>query len=157
MWRALIAASLLSGCAAMETMERGLGLGDEDRPAPHNTTLDAIMSATPRSCPVGRTLDGAQFEAFGPQHDVTAEDIALVPVASDPSKAVRLRRIVMAPGGVIAWHTHEAVQGAAMIVSSDTAALTGAAYARSTDSRNAEADANRCAGSLASARTTIAS
>jgi quercetin dioxygenase-like cupin family protein len=119
MWRALIAASLLSGCAAMETMERGLGLRDEDRPAPHNTTLDAIMSAAPRSCPVGRTLDGAQFDAFGPQHDVTAEDIALVPVASDPSKAVRLRRIVMAPGGVIAWHTHDAVQGMAMIVSGE--------------------------------------
>jgi quercetin dioxygenase-like cupin family protein len=119
MWRALIAASLLSGCAAMETMERGLGLKDEDRPDAPDTTLAAIMSATPRSCPVGRTLEGAQFEAFGPQHDVTAEDIALVPLASDPSKAVRLRRIVMAPGGVIAWHTHDAVQGMAMIVSGE--------------------------------------
>lgn len=119
MWRTLIAASLLGGCAAMETMERGLGFGDENRPPPHDTTLDAIMAATPRSCPVGRTLDGAQFEAFGPQHDVTAQDIALVPMASDPSKAVRLRRIVMAPGGVIAWHTHDAVQGMAMIVSGE--------------------------------------
>ena len=119
MWRALIAASLLSGCAAMETVERGLGLNGEDRPPPHNTTLDAIMAATPRSCPVGRTLEGAQFDAFGPQHGVTAEDIALVPMASDPSRAVRLRRIVMAPGGVIAWHTHDAVQGAALIVSGE--------------------------------------
>jgi quercetin dioxygenase-like cupin family protein len=119
MWRALIAASLLSGCAAVETMGRGLGLKGEHRPPAPDTTLAAIMAATPRSCPVGRTLEGAQFEAFGPQHDVTAEDIALVPMASDPSKAVRLRRIVMAPGGVIAWHMHDTLQGAAMIVSGE--------------------------------------
>lgn len=119
MWRALTAVLLLSGCAAMETVERGLGLNGEDRPPPHDTTLDAILAAAPRACAVGRTLEGAQFEAFGPQHDVTAEDIALVPMASDPSKAVRLRRIVMAPGGVIAWHTHDAVQGAALIVSGE--------------------------------------
>ncbi len=119
MWRALIAASLLGGCATMETVERGLGFNDEDRGEAPDTTLAAIMGAAPRTCPVGRTLDNAQFEAFGPQHDVSAAEIALVPMASDPSKAVRLRRLVMAPGGVIAWHTHETTQGAAMIVAGE--------------------------------------
>jgi quercetin dioxygenase-like cupin family protein len=77
------------------------------------------MSAAPRGCPNGRTLDGANHEAFGPQRDVTSQDIAVTAVASDPSRAVRMRRLVIAPGGVIAWHAHDQVQGMAMIVSGE--------------------------------------
>ena len=47
------------------------------------------MTATPRTCPNGRTLAGANHEAFGPQHGVTATDIATTPVASDPNRIVR--------------------------------------------------------------------
>lgn len=117
MWRAIIAASLLAGCSTMEGVGDRLGLGD-DPPAPANA-LAAIMAAEPRTCPAGRTLEGANHEAFGPQHDVTAEDIALTPLASDPSRAVRLRRLVIEPGGVVAWHTHEAFQGMALVVSGE--------------------------------------
>jgi quercetin dioxygenase-like cupin family protein len=116
MWRAVLAASLLAGCATMDRAAQTVGLSD-GRPPPPDTALEAIMSASPRTCPNGRTLEGANHEAFGPQHGVTATDIALTPVASDPTRAVRLRRLVIEPGGVIAWHTHEGTQGMAMIVS----------------------------------------
>jgi quercetin dioxygenase-like cupin family protein len=119
MWRAIIAASLLAGCATMDAVEDRLGFGDEDRPPAPDTALGAIMAAEPRTCPAGRTLEGAHHEAFGPQHGVTAQDIALTPLASDPSRAVRMRRIAVEPGGVIAWHTHEALQGMAMVVSGE--------------------------------------
>lgn len=118
MWRVLAAAVLLAGCSTVDRVERRLGLEDGRGPAP-DTALEAIMSAEPRSCPAGRTLDGANHEAFGPQHGVTAQDIALTPVASDPTRAVRLRRLVIEPGGVIAWHAHDQVQGMAMIVSGE--------------------------------------
>lgn len=117
MWRGLIAAALLAGCATMEDVGDRLGLGDEE-PAP-DEALAAIMAAEPRGCPPGRTLEGAHHEAFGPQHGVTAEDIALTPLASDPSRAVRLRRLVIEPGGVVAWHDHQAVQGMALMVSGE--------------------------------------
>ncbi len=117
MWRAVLAVTLLAGCSTLDRVEQRLGL-DDGRPPPPDTALEAIMSATtPRMCPNGRTLAGANHEAFGPQHGVTATDIATTPVASDPTRVVRLRRIVMEPGGVIAWHPHEATQGMALIVS----------------------------------------
>jgi quercetin dioxygenase-like cupin family protein len=116
MWRAVVAASLLAGCATMDRAAQTVGLSD-GRPPPPDTALEAIMSAAPRACPNGRTLAGANHEAFGPQHGVTAQDIALTPVASDPSRAVRMRRLVIEPGGVIAWHSHDATQGMAMVVS----------------------------------------
>lgn len=116
MWRAVIAASLVAGCATMDRVEQRLGL-DDGRPPPPDTALAAVMSATPRSCPIGRTLAGANYEAFGPQHGVVGTDIALTPAASDPTRAVRMRRLVIEPGGVIAWHSHEATQGMALVVS----------------------------------------
>lgn len=116
MWRALAATALLAGCATMGRMGESVGL-DDGRPPPPDSALEAIMSAAPRACPVGRTFEGAHTEAFGPQHGVTSQDIALTPVASDATRAVRMRRLVIEPGGVIAWHTHEVAQGMAMVVS----------------------------------------
>lgn len=116
MWRAMLAASVLAGCATVDRAAQSVGLSD-GRPPPPDTALEAIMSATPRTCPNGRTLEGANHEAFGPQHGVTAADIAVTPTASDPNRIVRMRRLVIEPGGVIAWHTHETTQGMALIVS----------------------------------------
>lgn len=118
MWRTLLAATLLAGCATVDRVERRLGLDDGRPPAP-DTGLDAVMSAAPRACPNGRTLEGANHEAFGPQHGVVGTDIAFTPLASDPTRAVRLRRLVVEPGGVIAWHSHDQVQGMALIVSGE--------------------------------------
>src|SRR5262245_51095519 len=94
MWRALMAASLGAGGATMDRVGQTVGLSDGRPPAP-DTGLEAIMSAAPIACPNGRTLAGANDEAFGPQHGVTAQDIAVTPVASDPSRAVRMRRLVI--------------------------------------------------------------
>jgi quercetin dioxygenase-like cupin family protein len=110
-----MAATLLAGCATVDRVEQRLGLGD-GRPPPPDTALEAIMTATPRACPNGRTLQGANHEAFGPQHGVTGTDIALTPVANDAAHAVRMRRLVMEPGGVVAWHTHDQLQGMALII-----------------------------------------
>ena len=118
MWRALLAAMLLAGCATVDRVEQSLGL-DDGRPPPPDSGLEAVMAAAPRACPNGRTLEGAQHEAFGPQHGVAATDIAFTPLASDPTRAVRLRRLVVEPGGVIAWHAHDQVQGMALLVAGE--------------------------------------
>ena len=83
MWRALLAATVLAGCATVDRVEQSLGL-DDGRPPPPDTGLEAVMAAAPRACPNGRTLEGANHEAFGPQHGVTGTDIAFTPLASDP-------------------------------------------------------------------------
>jgi quercetin dioxygenase-like cupin family protein len=109
---------MVAGCATVDRVGQTVGLSDGRPPAPASA-LEAIMAATPRSCPNGRTLDGANHEAFGPQHGVSAQDIALTPIASDPTRAVRMRRLVIEPGGVIAWHAHDQVQGMALIVAGE--------------------------------------
>ena len=119
MWRALLAASLLAGCSTVDRVgESVVNMTDGRRPAPDNA-LAAILNAAPLSCPNGRTLTGANHEAFGPQHGVVGTDIAPTPLASDPTRAVRMRRLVVEPGGVIAWHTHDQVQGSALVVSGE--------------------------------------
>lgn len=84
-----------------------------------DAALTAIQNATPRLCPEGRTQIGAHTEGFGAQQGVTARTIAITPAASDPTRIVRLRLLTVAPGGVIAWHTHETTQGMALIVSGE--------------------------------------
>jgi quercetin dioxygenase-like cupin family protein len=65
----------------------------------------------------------AQREGFGPSSGVESADIALTPLASDPTRAVRLRRIVVQPGGVIPWHDHAQIQGMALLVSGEMTEL----------------------------------
>jgi quercetin dioxygenase-like cupin family protein len=81
--------------------------------------LSAIQSAHVRTCPPGRTQANARSGSDAQSSGVTIEDVAFTPLASDPARAVRLRRIVVAPGGVIAWHEHTALQGMALIVSGE--------------------------------------
>jgi quercetin dioxygenase-like cupin family protein len=88
-----------------------------------DATLLAVQNARVRVCPADRIQAGARNEGFGPQSGVVGEDLALTPVASDPTKAVRLRRLTVAPGGVIAWHDHSAVQGMALLVSGEMVEL----------------------------------
>jgi len=104
---AIGAAAMLSACVTV-TME--------DHPTA-DSTLAAFQSARVRECPANRVQAGARAEGFGAQSGVVGEDIALTPLASDPTKAVRLRRLTVQPGGVIAWHDHSAVQGMALVVS----------------------------------------
>jgi quercetin dioxygenase-like cupin family protein len=88
-----------------------------------DATLLAVQNARVRECPPERTQANARTEGFGAQAGVVGEDIALAPVASDPTRAVRLRRLTIAPGGVIAWHDHTAVQGMALMVSGEMVEL----------------------------------
>ena len=88
-----------------------------------DTTLAAVTDARIRSCPAERTQANARSEGFGATSGVASEDIALTPLASDPTRAVRLRRIVVRPGGVIAWHDHAAIQGMALLVAGEMVEL----------------------------------
>jgi quercetin dioxygenase-like cupin family protein len=86
-------------------------------------TLAAVQGARVRECPPDRTQANARNEGFGPTSGVAADDIALTPLASDPTRALRLRRITVQPGGVIAWHDHTALQGMALMVSGEMVEL----------------------------------
>lgn len=101
------AAALLSACVSVN--------------ANVTTTADpalvAVQNAEPRTCPEGRTQIGAHNEGFGPQQGVTARTIAITPAAGETSRIVRLRLLTLAPGAVIAWHSHETTQGMALMVS----------------------------------------
>jgi quercetin dioxygenase-like cupin family protein len=109
---ALAAAAALSACVSVHVEERG---GD--------ATLAGVQSASVRACPLHRTQANAQTQGFGETSGVTIEDVALTPVAGEPARALRLRRIVAAPGGVIAWHDHTQVQGMALLVSGEMVEL----------------------------------
>jgi quercetin dioxygenase-like cupin family protein len=88
-----------------------------------DATLAAIEGATVRACPPERVQAEAQTQGFGATSGVRIDDVALVPSASDPTRAVRLRRIVVSPGGVIAWHDHTQVQGMALLVAGEMTEL----------------------------------
>lgn len=110
--RALVLALALSGCVSVNANVTGV-----------DGTLAAVQSARVRECPADRTQANARSEGFGPQAGVVGEDIAFTPLASDPTRSVHLRRLTIAPGGVIAWHEHNAVQGMALMVSGEMVEL----------------------------------
>jgi quercetin dioxygenase-like cupin family protein len=79
----------------------------------------ALENTHVRECPAGRVQANARSEGFGPTTGVKSVDVALRPLAHDPARALRLRRIVVQPGGVIAWHDHTQVQGVAVLVAGE--------------------------------------
>jgi hypothetical protein len=81
MWRALLTASLLAGCSTVDRVGQTVDGMTDGRPRTPDTTLEAILHAAPIGCPNGRTMQGANHEAFGPQHGVVGTDIALTPLA----------------------------------------------------------------------------
>lgn len=110
----LAALALLSACVSVSI---------EDTPPAVDSALLAIAGAQVRECPPARRQPNARNEGFGATSGVSAEDIALTPLASDATRALRLRRIRVAPGGVIAWHDHAALQGMALLVSGEMVEL----------------------------------
>ncbi|MDX2274762.1 MAG: cupin domain-containing protein [Hyphomonadaceae bacterium] len=93
-------------------------------PAPENSAeLSALQNAHLRSCPAERTQANAQTAGFGERSGVEVTDLAIVPSADDPTRAVRLRRIMIQPGGIIPWHDHTDVQGAAVLLSGEATEL----------------------------------
>ena len=106
-WMWLLPAALLAACVSID-------VEDADEP---DSTVAALEHAHMRECPAERTQANARSEGFGPTSGVESVDVAFTPLASDPTRAVRLRRITVQPGGVIAWHDHTAIQGYAVLVS----------------------------------------
>lgn len=87
------------------------------------SALAALENAHLRSCPAERTQANAQTTGFGERSGVEVTDLAIVPAADDPTRALRLRRIVIQPGGIIPWHDHTDVQGAAVLLSGEATEL----------------------------------
>jgi quercetin dioxygenase-like cupin family protein len=81
-----------------------------------DAALAAIQNARVRECPAARTRANARSSSDAQSSGVEAVDIGFVPLGSDPTRSVRLRRIIVQPGGVIAWHAHDALQGMALLV-----------------------------------------
>jgi quercetin dioxygenase-like cupin family protein len=80
-----------------------------------DAALTAFQNARVLTCPSPQADAHTSGEAQSV--GVVGEDIAFTPLASDPTRSVRLRRLTIAPGGAIAWHDHRAVQGMALMVS----------------------------------------
>lgn len=108
------AAALLSACVSVRV---------DDSPAADSALAALIANAHVRECPPARRQANARSEGFGATSGVAVEDIAFTPIANDASRALRLRRIRVAPGGVIAWHDHAAIQGMALLVSGEMVEL----------------------------------
>jgi quercetin dioxygenase-like cupin family protein len=111
-WVWLAPAALLAACVSIDVQEISNG-----------TTIAALEGARVRECPADRTQANARSEGFGATSGVESADVALTPLAHDPTRALRLRRITVQPGGVIAWHDHTAVQGYAVLVSGEMVEL----------------------------------
>lgn len=111
-WVWLAPVLFLAACVSVEVREEQA-----------DGTVSALQSARVRECPANRTQAGARSEGFGPTSGVDSADVALTPLAHDATRAVRLRRLVVQPGGVIAWHDHTALQGMALIVSGEMVEL----------------------------------
>jgi quercetin dioxygenase-like cupin family protein len=109
LWLAPLA---LGACVSVDVQE-----------APRDGTIAALEGARVRECPAGRAQAGARGEGFGPTSGVDSVDVALTSLAHDPARALRLRRLTVQPGGVIAWHDHTALQGMALIVSGEMVEL----------------------------------
>jgi quercetin dioxygenase-like cupin family protein len=111
-WVWLAPAALLAACVSIDVQEISNG-----------TTIAALEGARVRECPADRTQANARSQGFGVTSGVQSVDVALTPLAHDPTRALRLRRITVQPGGVIAWHDHTAVQGYAVLVSGEMVEL----------------------------------
>jgi quercetin dioxygenase-like cupin family protein len=103
-----VSAAALGGCVSVD-------VGDITAP---DATLLAIKGAERRDCPADRV--GANPNRLeGAASGVEGVDLAFSPLASDASRAVRLRRLTIQPGGVIPWHAHDVNQGMALLVSGE--------------------------------------
>jgi quercetin dioxygenase-like cupin family protein len=112
-WLAFAAAASLAACVSIDVQESALD----------DATVAALEGARVRECPADRTQAGARSEGFGAASGVQSVDVVLTPLAHDPARGLRLRRLTVQPGGVIAWHDHTSVQGYAVIVSGEMVEL----------------------------------
>lgn len=84
-----------------------------------DAALAAINHARMLECPAHRTQANAHTSGEPESVGLSGETIGVIPLASDPTRVVRLRRLTIQPGGAIGWHDHTAVQGMAMVISGE--------------------------------------
>ena len=84
-----------------------------------DAALAAVNNARMLECPAARTQANAHAGGEAANVGVVGETIGVIPLASDPTRVVRLRRLTIAPGGAIGWHDHSAVQGMALMISGE--------------------------------------
>lgn len=106
--RALILTLALAGCVSVNA--------EVTTP---DAALFAINNARMLECPAARAQANAHTSGEPASVGVVGENIGIVPLASDPTRVVRLRRLTIAPGGTIGWHDHSAMQGMALMVSGE--------------------------------------
>ncbi len=109
--RALMALAALFGISACVSVNAEVNAPD--------AALAAITNARMLECPAERVQVNAHTSGEAANVGVTGETIGVIPLASDPTRVVRLRRLTIAPGGAIGWHDHTAVQGMALMVSGE--------------------------------------
>jgi quercetin dioxygenase-like cupin family protein len=83
-----------------------------------DATMAALMAAAPEECPEGEmqigAITGGPTEAIGITEELmNASEMN----GAFTGNVVRLRRIIIAPGGVVPWHNHDERQGMGLIVS----------------------------------------
>ena len=105
-----VATLALSGCVSIDVQPPPMPRTNAD------ATLAAIMRAEPRQCPTGSVQANARTSGETERIGVAETEIARTPLANGET-AVRTRRLVIQPGGVLPWHAHAERQGMALIVS----------------------------------------
>jgi quercetin dioxygenase-like cupin family protein len=72
------------------------------------TAISAAAQAG--SCPAGQERPGARTSGETMPKDVTDNEVGIVPLAKEipglDNRRLRLRRLVVQPGGVVPWHSH---------------------------------------------------
>jgi quercetin dioxygenase-like cupin family protein len=106
---AALSALALSGCVSVSVEDVSVG----------DSTLHAIQNAHFKECPANRTQANARSSSDAQGSGTESADLGVVPLASDPTRVVRMRRIIIQPGGIIPWHAHDVNQGMAILLSGE--------------------------------------
>ncbi len=102
----------LSACVSVDVHETHQRSGD--------ATLTALMHAQPKACPAASVDPNARSSGPTARVGVTETLVSSVPMAGDPAhRVVRMRRLVVAPGGNIQWHEHTGRQGFGVVIAGE--------------------------------------
>jgi len=75
------------------------------------TSLAGLHSARAAECPADKRGVDVTKPVTTPAKDVTDTVLAMIDLAKEPAKIngrlLRLRRLVIQPGGVVPWHSHD--------------------------------------------------
>lgn len=105
----ILAAAALAGCVSISVEDHSTG----------DAALAGIANARTRECPADRRQAGAHSSGPTETVGVASADLAISPLAHDATRIMRVRRLTLAPGAVIAWHEHTTTQGVVLVVSGE--------------------------------------